>query len=34
VLVSHDMEGALEESDAALGLRAGRPAPVDAELYR
>ena len=34
VLVSHDVAGALEESDAALGLRAGRPAPVDAELYR
>jgi heme exporter protein A len=34
VLVSHDVQGALRESDAALGLRAGRPAPVDAELYR
>jgi heme exporter protein A len=34
VLVSHDVEGALAESDVALGLRAGRPAPVDAELYR
>ena len=34
VLVSHDVAGALEESDVALGLRAGRPAPVDAELYR
>jgi heme exporter protein A len=34
VLVSHDVEGALEESDAALGLRAGRPVPVDAGLYR
>ncbi|HZB07448.1 MAG TPA: ABC transporter ATP-binding protein [Thermoleophilaceae bacterium] len=34
VLVSHDVQGALCESDAALGLRAGRPAPVDAELYR
>jgi heme ABC exporter ATP-binding subunit CcmA len=34
VLVSHDVEGALAESDLALGLRAGRPAPVDAELYR
>jgi heme exporter protein A len=34
VLVSHDVEGALGESDVALGLRAGRPAPVDAELYR
>ena len=34
VLVSHDVEGALAESDVALGLRAGLPAPVDAELYR
>jgi heme exporter protein A len=34
VLVSHDVEGTLEESDAALGLKAGRPVPVDAELYR
>jgi heme exporter protein A len=34
VLVSHDVEGALVESDLALGLRAGRPAPVDSELYR
>ena len=34
VLVSHDVQGALEESDVALGLRAGRPAPVDSELYR
>jgi heme exporter protein A len=34
VLVSHDVEGALAESDVALGLRSGRPAPVDAELYR
>jgi heme exporter protein A len=34
VLVSHDLEGALRESDVALGLRGGRPAPVDAELYR
>jgi heme exporter protein A len=34
VLVSHDVQGALEESDVALGLRDGRPAPVDAELYR
>jgi heme exporter protein A len=34
VLVSHDLEGALAESDAALGLKAGRPAPVDSELYR
>jgi heme exporter protein A len=34
VLVSHDVQGALEESDAALGLKAGRPVPVDSELYR
>ena len=34
VLVSHDVEGALAESDVSLGLRSGRPAPVDAELYR
>jgi heme exporter protein A len=34
VLVSHDVEGALAESDVALGLKHGRPAPVDAELYR
>jgi heme exporter protein A len=34
VLVSHDVSGALEESDAQLGLKSGRPAPVDAELYR
>jgi len=34
VLVTHDVSGALEESDVALGLKAGRPAPVDAELYR
>jgi heme exporter protein A len=34
VLVSHDVEGALAESDLSLGLRGGRPAPVDTELYR
>jgi heme exporter protein A len=34
VLVSHDVEGTLAESDVSLGLRAGRPVPVDAELYR
>jgi heme exporter protein A len=34
VLVSHDVEGTLAESDVTLGLRAGRPVPVDAELYR
>ena len=34
VLVSHDLQGALRESDLSLGLRSGRPAPVDAELYR
>lgn len=34
VLVSHDVEGTLEESDVTLGLKAGNPVPVDAELYR
>jgi ABC-type multidrug transport system ATPase subunit len=34
VLVSHDVEGALAESDLSLGLRNGEPAPVGAELYR
>lgn len=34
VLVSHDVEGALAESDLNLGLKGGRPAPVGAELYR
>jgi heme exporter protein A len=34
VLVSHDVEGALAESDLSLGLRNGQPAPVGAELYR
>jgi heme exporter protein A len=34
VLVSHDVEGALAESDLSLGLKGGRPAPVGAELYR
>jgi heme exporter protein A len=34
VLVSHDAEGALAESDLALGLKGGRPAPADRELYR
>jgi heme exporter protein A len=34
VLVSHDVRRALEESDVALGLKAGRPAAVDSELYR
>jgi heme exporter protein A len=34
VLVSHDVEGALAESDLSLGLRGGRPAPADRELYR
>ena len=34
VLVSHDVQGALEESDLSLGLKQGRPAPVDEELYR
>ncbi len=34
VLVSHDTEGALAESDLVLGLRQGRPAPADRDLYR
>jgi heme exporter protein A len=34
VLVSHDVQGALDESDVSLGLKAGRPVPVDADLYR
>ncbi|HYN91546.1 MAG TPA: ABC transporter ATP-binding protein [Thermoleophilaceae bacterium] len=34
VLVSHDVERALAESDLSIGLKSGRPAPVDAELYR
>jgi heme exporter protein A len=34
VVVSHDVEGALAESDISLGLKDGRPAPVGAELYR
>jgi heme exporter protein A len=34
VLVTHDMDGALAEADLALGLRAGRPAPANRELYR
>jgi heme exporter protein A len=34
VLVSHDLQGALAESDVALGLRDGRQVAVDAELYR
>ena len=34
VLVSHDAEGALAESDLALGLKGGRPAPTDRDLYR
>jgi heme exporter protein A len=34
VLVTHDMEGALAEADLALGLKAGRPAAADRELYR
>ena len=33
VLVSHDMEGALAESDLALGLKDGRPAAADRGLY-
>jgi heme exporter protein A len=34
VLVSHDVEGALAEADASIGLRSGRPAAVGPELYR
>ena len=34
VLVSHDVDGALAESDLSLGLKDGRQAPVGAELYR
>jgi heme exporter protein A len=34
VLVSHDVEGALAESDLSIGLRDGRPAAVGRELYR
>jgi hypothetical protein len=34
VLVSHDVEGALAEADASLGLRDGHPAAVGRELYR
>jgi heme exporter protein A len=34
VLVSHDVEGALAEADASIGLRDGRPAAVGRELYR
>jgi hypothetical protein len=34
VLVSHDVEGALAESDLSIGLRNGQPAPVGRELYR
>jgi heme exporter protein A len=34
VLASHDVGGALAEADVSLGLRGGRPTPVDAELYR
>jgi heme exporter protein A len=34
VLVSHDMDGALAEADASIGLRDGRPEAVGRELYR
>jgi heme exporter protein A len=34
VLVSHDVEGALAEADASIGLKDGRPAVVGRELYR
>jgi heme exporter protein A len=33
VLVSHDLERALGEADLSLGLKHGRPAPADRELY-
>ncbi|HEV2875122.1 MAG TPA: ATP-binding cassette domain-containing protein, partial [Thermoleophilaceae bacterium] len=34
VLVSHDVKGALAESDAVLRLKRGRPAGEGEELYR
>jgi heme exporter protein A len=34
VLVSHDVQGALAESDAVLRLRRGRPVGADEDLYR
>ena len=34
VLVSHDVEGALAESDAVLRLKRGRPVGEDEDLYR
>jgi heme exporter protein A len=34
VLVSHDVKGALAESDAVLRLKRGRPVGEDEELYR
>src|SRR4051794_27264414 len=34
VLVSHDVQGALAESDVVLRLRRGRPVSGDEELYR
>ena len=34
VLVSHDVEGTLAESDVILRLKRGRPAAEDEELYR
>jgi heme exporter protein A len=34
VLVSHDVEGALAESDAVLRLKRGRPVEAGEELYR
>jgi heme exporter protein A len=34
VLVSHDVSGALAESDVVLRLRRGRPVGADEELYR
>jgi heme exporter protein A len=34
VLVSHDVSGALAESDAVLRLKRGRPVGEEEELYR
>jgi heme exporter protein A len=34
VLVSHDVQGALAESDAVLRLKRGRPVAADEDLYR
>jgi ABC-type sulfate/molybdate transport systems ATPase subunit len=34
VLVSHDVQGALAESDVVLRLKRGRPVGGDEDLYR